>query len=46
MAALSFEQFGKAAEDDAEELYEEFLWLRHQGLNLWWDNSANDTYRC
>ncbi|MEM9396166.1 MAG: hypothetical protein AAF991_01705, partial [Pseudomonadota bacterium] len=31
------------AEDDSEELYDEFLWLRHQGLNLWWDNSANDT---
>ncbi|MEM8942931.1 MAG: hypothetical protein AAGC91_12315 [Pseudomonadota bacterium] len=31
------------AADDGEELYDEFLWLRHRGFNIWWDNSANDT---
>ncbi len=30
------------AQRDGEQLYEEFLWLREQGINLWWDTSPRE----
>ncbi len=30
------------AQRDGDKLYDEFLWLRRQGINLWWDTSSRE----